>query len=241
MKESILTNNILRKLIIILSSISLFIIIIFAPLRYYLYNNNFYKSLCRENGVYDVLEKEDIEKITSGVIQFFKHDIPLKEFNLKSDYRFFNQNEISHLNDVKILLRKIMITFYAALSFFAVSLILLIRRNRLFYIKDVSIIFLCSSGLMIFILVILFFLGRNFSSLFENFHYIFFPQGNWAFSSDALIITIFPFGFFYDFFFKLVISSFVISVILFIIFLILLISVNVLINNKKKDLRVYER
>jgi uncharacterized membrane protein len=60
----------------------------------------------------------------------------------------------------------------------------------------------------------LYFFGNNFISLFENFHYIFFPQGNWAFPEGSLIITIFPFGFFYDFFFRLLLSSLLISIIL---------------------------
>ena len=67
---------------------------------------------------------------------------------------------------------------------------------------------------LICLFVLLYFLGNNFWALFEKFHYIFFPQGNWAFPEGSLIITIFPFGFFYDFFFKLITVSLIIAGIL---------------------------
>ena len=75
--------------------------------------------------------------------------------------------------------------------------------------------FLISSSVFIFFVLLLYFFGNNFLELFENFHLIFFPQGNWAFPEGSLIITIFPFGFFYDFFFKLILNSLIIALVLF--------------------------
>ena len=87
-----------------------------------------------------------------------------------------------------------------------------------------------SSTVLICLFILLYFFGNNFWALFDKFHYIFFPQGNWAFPEGSLIITIFPFGFFSDFFFKLITVSLVIAVIL----LALAIAGTVIANSKAK-------
>jgi len=209
------------------------IIILFAPLNYYLYNLSFYENLYEKNNVYRVLDKNDVKEITLSIFDFFKYNKPLESFGLESGHQYFNKNEISHLNDVRVLLKKIIFIFYVSLALFLILLIVIFEKKYLFYIKNIGYIFLFSSCVLIFFLVSLYFLGNNFPYLFENFHYIFFPQGNWAFPENTLIITIFPFGFFYDFFFKLLGSSFIISIILFIFAIILLIVVKIFIKREK--------
>jgi uncharacterized membrane protein len=81
-------------------------------------------------------------------------------------------------------------------------------------LKNISLSALISSAILISLFILLYFFGNNFWALFEKFHYIFFPQGNWAFPEGSLIITIFPFGFFSDFFYKLITVALVISVVL---------------------------
>jgi len=39
----------------------------------------------------------------------------------------------------------------------------------------------------------------NFNSLWNGFHTVFFPQGNWMFPADSLLITLFPLEFFQGF------------------------------------------
>jgi len=192
----------------------LLIVIIFAPLSFYLYNFNFYNRLYEKNGVYDVLDRNDVADLTKNVYDFFKYKRDFEPFKLKNGTEYFNSNEISHLDDVRILLRNIFIVFCVCLFLFLASIIALIDRNHAVFFKNISVIAVISSSVMLFILIMLYFFGNNFISLFENFHYIFFPQGNWAFPEGSLIITIFPFGFFYDFFFRLLLSSLLISIIL---------------------------
>jgi len=192
----------------------LLIVIIFAPLSFYLYNFNFYNSLYEKNGVYDVLDRNDVAELTENVYDFFKYKRDFEPFQLKNGTEYFNSNEISHLDDVRILLRNIFIVFYVCLFLLFATLIALIDRNLAVFFKNISTVAVISSSVMLFILIMLYFFGNNFISLFENFHYVFFPQGNWAFPEGSLIITIFPFGFFYDFFFRLLLSSLLISIIL---------------------------
>ena len=190
------------------------IIIIFSPLSFYIFNFNFYNNLYEKNGVYEVLDKNDVAVITASVFNFFKHGQQFKKFNLKGNINYFNENEISHLNDVRILLGKIFIIFYSSIVMAVILTFLLIDKNHFKFLRNISIVFLISSSILIIFLAVLYFLASNFGSLFDKFHLSFFPQGNWAFTEGSLIITIFPFGFFYDFFFKLLTSSFIISIIL---------------------------
>ncbi len=187
------------------------------PLRFYVYNFNFYNGLYEKNGVYEFLDRDDVRILTQNTFDFFKGIRGYERFDLKSDIDFFNQNEIDHLEDVRVLFRYIFISLYISIFLFlALSLLLLFEKSVLRYLKDICLTLLASSSFILVLILFLYFLGTNFSSLFGNFHLVFFPQGNWQFPEGSLIITIFPFGFFYDFFFKLLISSTIIALVLFI-------------------------
>ena len=197
-----------------INSILLLVIVILSPLAYYLYNFKFYNSLFVKNEVYETLDKSDVKMLTENVYDYFKYKRDFETFELKGSIKFFNETEIRHLDDVRILLKKLLTVFYVSIALFALLTILLIEKRLKLFLKNISLSALISSAVLIFLFILLYFLGNNFWALFDRFHYIFFPQGNWAFPEGSLIITIFPFGFFYDFFFKLVTVSLVIAVVL---------------------------
>jgi len=210
----LIINNTLKKIIVFFCAIFLIIIILFAPLSYYLYNFKFYDKLYKKNGVYEILDKDDVKRLTDSVFSFFKSNQPFEEFELKGGISYFNSDEIDHLNDVRVLLSRILLVFYISTLLALIFILLLVEKKYLNFLKNLSLITVTSSSVILFLLILLYFLGSNFWVLFEDFHLIFFPQGNWAFPEGSLIITIFPFGFFYDFFIKLVISSIIISIVL---------------------------
>lgn len=100
-----------------------------------------------------------------------------------------------------------MTVFYISIALFVLLTILLVEKKPKKILKNISLTVLISTSVLICLFILLYFLGNNFWALFEKFHYVFFPQGNWAFPEGSLIITIFPFGFFSDFFFKLITVS----------------------------------
>jgi integral membrane protein (TIGR01906 family) len=206
-----LVNSNIKKTAIAVNSILLLIIIVLSPLAYYLYNFNFYNSLFVKNGVYEILDKSDVKKLTENVYDYFKYKRDFETFELKGNIKFFNETEISHLNDVRILLKKLLTVFYISTALFVLLTILLVEKKTNRFLKNISLSALISSAALICLFILFYFFGNNFWVLFEKFHYIFFPQGNWAFPEGSLIITIFPFGFFYDFFFKLITVSLVIA------------------------------
>jgi len=173
----IIKNTALRRALIALNSVLLIIVLIFSPLAYYLYNFRFYDSLYEKNGVYKTLDKNDVKILTESVFEFFRSNKPFESFKLKSGIDYFKENEISHLNDVRILLNRIMLAFYVSAGLFIIVLILLADKKYLFFLRSTTLIFVISTSVMLFFLISLYILGNNFSGLFENFHLVFFPAG----------------------------------------------------------------
>jgi integral membrane protein (TIGR01906 family) len=192
----------------------LIIIILFAPLSFYVFNFKFYTGLYEKNGVYETIDRSDAAVLTNSVVDFFKTGKDFQKFTLKNNLEYFNNDEINHLKDVKILLDKIFILFYSSILLILILTLFLLEKHSWAFLRNISSFFIIGSSLLIILLAILYILANNFSSLFEKFHFIFFPQGNWAFPEGALIITIFPFGFFYDFFAKIITTSLIIALII---------------------------
>ena len=204
-------KNWLRKLIISIGTISIIVVILFSPLLFYIFNSNYYQALYEKNGVYGYIDKEDTVKLTGQLFDFFKDNKEFKPFLLKNNLPYFTQSEISHLEDVRVLFNKIFLAYYICLGLTIVSIALLIEKNKKKFLKNMSVLLIIPSAILIFLLLILFLFGQNFLPLFDKFHTIFFPQGNFAFPADSTLITLLPLGFFTDFFEKLVISASIIS------------------------------
>ena len=118
----------------------------------------------------------------------------------------YTTNEISHLEDVKKVISFIDYLFY--LSLIIITLITThYKRNKKQLqklIKYGGITTLVSIGL------ILLFSLFAFNSTFTIFHKIFFPQGNWLFPTNSLIIQTFPI----DFFIGISVKMFILTIIL---------------------------
>ena len=89
--------------------------------------------------------------------------------------------EVSHLKDVKQIMN-----FSDALIL--ISGIIFIRSRKLW--KSIGKL---SIGISSFTIIIAL---TSFTSLFSNFHYVLFPQGNWMFPAQSLIIQTFPIDYF---------------------------------------------
>ncbi len=219
----IIKSRRIKKILVLINSILLIIVILFTPLAYYIFNLNFYGVLFEKNGVYSILNKDDVLNVSEKIIDFFKYKSDLDYRDPTIQVRFadksksailsFKPEEISHLYDVRTLITRIFIIYYSTVFLFLIIVLLLWERNIRNFFRNLGMIFIISSVVMIIFIAVLYLLGRNFPVLFDNFHQLFFPQGNYSFMEGSLIITLFPFGFFYDFFERLVLGSAIISVI----------------------------
>ncbi len=215
-------NKKIRFFIISINVVLLVLIILLTPLSFYTFNVNYYERLFEKNGVFDILDKSDVLDISKKITYFFKYG-----FNLEMEYPditvgfagedenmelSFTANEVSHLYDVRNLLSWIFVTYYASILLFIILTLLLVRRNIASILYNTGLIFIASSTLSMAFIAFLYLAGRNFPVLFENFHVVFFPQGNYSFASGSLLITLFPSGFFYDFFVGIITCSVIMAV-----------------------------
>lgn len=216
----------IKKTFSFINSILLIIIILFTPLAYYIFNRGYYETLYEDNGVFSILNRNDVMDATEEIFKFFsgrtttlqtiqvRYSDESGSINDNNMAASFRPDEISHLSDVRILLIRIFILYCGSVILFVIMTFLLIEKNIKNFIRNLGIIFTISSSFMLLFIIILYFLGENFPVLFDNFHLLFFPQGNYTFPEGSLIITLFPPGFFYDFFIRLILSSTIISAVL---------------------------
>ncbi|MCL4385773.1 MAG: DUF1461 domain-containing protein [Cyanobacteria bacterium] len=207
-------RNTVKKLAVILGTITLIIVMVFSPFRFYVFNLNFYLNLYEKNAVFDTVDKQDAIRLTENIFEYFKHKTQFVPFILKNNLPYFTTDEIRHLEDVRVLFNRIFLTYYTCLGLSLIFIIIQIDKNKSNFLKNIAVLLITPSLILIFLLLIIYFMGQNFSFSFEKFHLLFFPQGNYAFPEDSTLITLLPLNFFYDFFERLVFSSIIISVIL---------------------------
>lgn len=150
------------------------------------YDNSLYaKHLARVHG--DKLSKSPLpaatnssyEEITNTLIEYFS------SFGGPVQLQGFTEAEISHLVDVRRLMR---------LTTISVPVLLMILCYLWSKKQITKRAILAGSALPTILIVLGVFIP--FEPLFKIFHYIFFPQGNWVFPVDSLLIQTYPSSFF---------------------------------------------
>ena len=116
-------------------------------------------------------------------------------------------NEQSHLEDVKKVMKGLDYLFY--LSLLVVTFIITYYKKKkalikkLFYYGGISS--LIFSGLMMLSSLL------SFNFTFKMFHKLLFPQGNWLFPIDSLLIQTFPIQFFVTISLKIMVIAIIIA------------------------------
>lgn len=172
--------------LLILSIICITLIIFIGTFSSFLFNQKFYDSIYQNSGAYQNFDKDRVNNKTNEIFLFFQNKTSL-------DNKFYTENEISHMQDVKSLIKKSLIIYYISI----ISLIIIYLSVYYFY-KDEFILFILKSlffsGILSLLLIALFF-TMSFSSLFENFHKILF-NGNYSFPYNSNLIKLFSEQFF---------------------------------------------
>jgi len=144
----------------------------------------------------------------------------------------FNEEEVSHLKDVKNLIQLSFWILYASaflLIIFSVLLYNLNKQNKIEFARKKGTV-LIGGGLLTLILIGVFRICLiNFKSVFTKFHQIFFAQGGWQFPPDYLLVRLFPEKFFIDVIHLIVFRILITAVILLII--------GVIINSAQKKIK----
>ncbi len=94
---------------------------------------------------------------------------------------FLNEDEQSHMSDVRNLV-------YASVVLFLLSL----WSSRNFGVHRFS-----GYGLLLFLAFLTGIALKGFSGFWEKFHHVLFPQGNWSFPADSILIQLYPENYFF--------------------------------------------
>ncbi len=117
-----------------------------------------------------------------------KHSLANLQFNNGS--KIYNEREISHMLDVKILLLQSLNIFYLTLFFYAIMIATAWKTDWVHFIWrgffrggwfTISLVALILAGIMI-----------NFDQLFTLFHKLFFTGDTWLFNYSDTLIRLFP-------------------------------------------------
>jgi len=135
------------------------------------------------------LNKEIAQKQTKNVIDYFQG---------KEELNGFDAKEAMHLQDVKWVMRALLVLMLVCF----ITLLFIADRRVVLYGGVASLVF----PLVLYLV--------PFEILFDLFHRITFSSGTWLFDSNSLLIQMYPFEFFYDFFIDIIVRGFVLGAVL---------------------------
>jgi integral membrane protein (TIGR01906 family) len=120
----------------------------------------------------------------------------LADQQLDENTPLYNERELRHMVDVKVVVRGVQIVLYGALLY-TVALGYWARQAE--HWSDFKLALSWGGWLTVgFIVAIMVYLGLNFNSLFTNFHKIFFDGDTWLFRYSDTLIRLFPVRFWRD-------------------------------------------
>jgi integral membrane protein (TIGR01906 family) len=122
----------------------------------------------------------------------------LRELSFPEGGAIYLERELSHLEDVKIVLQGVLRVFYLASAVFVLGLILARTWNwEGGLIQAVGVGGKVTAGLLV---LLLFLTLVSFQALFTNFHRLFFEGDSWLFAYSDTLIRLFPIRFWQDIF-----------------------------------------
>lgn len=151
----------------------------------------------------DDMKEDALEEVMKQTLRYLRGDrenlIIYTEIN-GTEQEFYNENEKSHMADVKLLfVRSLTLRALAIMSCIAIMAFLIIMENgRAFRLLGIGYLKVCA-GILTALLCVGLLAASDFTKYFTIFHEIFFSQGNWMFDPrESRMINMLPEGFFSD-------------------------------------------
>ena len=156
-----------------------------------MFNQNFYKMEFAKLGVYENFASSEVVNFEARqLINFYCCDGELSP-------TFYSQREISHLIDVKNLIKLVNLYLYVLIWSALTCLVYVIHKKAFkFSAHNLNMAALIT---IISIITLWLFSKLNFDSIFVNFHQLTFSNNYWLLSKEANLIKLFPPQFFVDF------------------------------------------
>ncbi len=164
----------------------------------------FYSYEFRKNAAYE--NRPDADEISGSVMDFLDKGIKSSLFE-----ESFEQDEISHLEDVRNIIVSVKIIMWALILIYVLVLAYLWNKAKDQF-KELYTGILQISGLTsIFFIIIVSLMLINFEFFFVKMHQVLFPHGNWQFAPESMLMTLYGGSFFGDYLFCTVILGLLFS------------------------------
>jgi integral membrane protein (TIGR01906 family) len=122
----------------------------------------------------------------------------LRELSFPEGDAIYLERELSHLEDVKVVLQGVQRVFYLAAAVFVLGLILAVSSKwERGLVQAIGIGGKGTAGLLV---LLVFLTLVSFQAVFTNFHLIFFEGDSWLFDYSDTLIRLFPIRFWQDIF-----------------------------------------
>lgn len=141
---------------------------------------------------YGFTQEERLKWGTASIQYLFNSEGPefLENLRFEDGTSIYNQREVSHMLDVKILVKQALQWFYLILIGYILIIIWAKMKNQLYLVWDSA-----SKGgwlTLVFIGAILAAVVISFDALFTAFHKVFFTGDTWLFYYSDTLIRLFP-------------------------------------------------
>lgn len=215
------------QLLIIIENFSLFISAILALIFYNCFNLDFYKNFYTQENL-----APNIGTTYDKLIDNTSNLLDYLNYNAELNTSWYTPKDILHMVDVRTLYNishKIMIIFLIIFIISTILLVVLCKRNTIYYIsktfnKVLLSFFVVIGGLACII-------SYNFNSFWIRFHQLLFSNDLWLLSPDeSNLIQMVPEEFFISLITKIIIHIFILFISLFII--------NFVIKKKAKNISI---
>ena len=202
------------QLLIIIENFSLFISAILALIFYNCFNLDFYKNFYTQENL-----APNIGTTYDKLIDNTSNLLDYLNYNAELNTSWYTPKDILHMVDVRTLYNishKIMIIFLIIFIISTILLVVLCKRNTIYYIsktfnKVLLSFFVVIGGLACII-------SYNFNSFWIRFHQLLFSNDLWLLSPDeSNLIQMVPEEFFISLITKIIIHIFILFISLFII------------------------
>jgi len=186
----------MKYLICLMLSFLLF----FSSLFFYMDNMANHDKLFEKHGVYERFSREQALNAMQNILGFFKSKNEL-------DKAFFNQREISHLNDVKILITRTKPFYYSLIVLLILTLLVNYLKKDFVHFFSTMLIHSALINISLISILALLYLTAGFDFLFLKFHELFFVE-NYSFDPRiSNLKALFPDSYFLDIAHKIILLT----------------------------------
>ncbi len=143
--------------------------------------------------------QEDRLKFAPSALAYLLNDSGeefLGDLKFEDGTPLYNERELSHMLDVKILVQKGLPVWYFLIAFYLLFGTIHWKKDKW---EDFKILIARGGQITVYlILLLILFIALNFNLVFTKFHEIFFEGGSWIFYFSDTLIRLFPIRFWRD-------------------------------------------